>query len=66
MTTLYKFLSQPDEKGYAAVRRLSDEKTARARISWLKPGPETGQYIPASRTKAIRLECLEWKKENAQ
>ena len=55
----YTILSGPDEEGKVSVRRASDGKVAVCKRSWLVPATET-TYHALNRTKAIRLDGLEW------
>lgn len=57
----YELLTEPDEKGYVMVKRLSDGKLAPCKASWLKaaPGGELAK-VPRSRTKALRMAMLNW------
>ena len=63
--TTYKQLTLPDKKCYIEVER-GDGKVALAKDVWFKPAFESGDFllVPRSRTKAIRVEMLEWKKQN--
>ena len=57
----YELLTEPDEKGYAMVKRLADGKLAPCKAAWLKaaPGGELAK-VPRSRTKALRMAMLDW------
>ena len=57
----YEMLTEPDEKGYVMVKRLADGKLAPCKAAWLKdaPGDELAK-VPRSRTKALRMEMLNW------
>ena len=59
----YEILSKPDGRGYVTVKRLADGKTATAKVAWLKPVPHSESpthVMPRSRTKALRMEMLDW------
>lgn len=55
----YTVLVEQDESGYVTVKRVRDGKTARCKASWLR-GVGNGDYVPRSRTKALRLDGLDW------
>lgn len=57
----YELLTETDEKGYVMVKRLADGKLAPCKAAWLKaaPGGELAK-VPRSRTKALRMEMLNW------
>ena len=65
--TQYVMLGGPDASGKVSVRRLSDQKVAVCKATWLKPdtraGVAAGTMIARSRTKAIRMDGLEWTTE---
>lgn len=52
----------PDDDGKVRVRRESDGMVTRCKLSWLKPGDD-GKHLAKSKTKAIRLDGLEWTTE---
>ena len=54
----YDQIETADERGYALFRRVSDGKTARAPVRWFKKDGDG--MVPRSRTKAIRLQMLDW------
>ena len=59
----YEILDEPDQRGYAMVKRLSDGRLAPCKASWLKPAPHTESpthVMPRSRTKALRMAMLDW------
>ena len=59
----YEILDEPDQRGYAMVKRLSDGKLAPCKAAWLKPAPHSespAHVMPRSRTKAIRMTMLDW------
>lgn len=55
----YTILIEADETGFATVKRISDGKSARVKVAWMKP-IGGGDCVPRSRTKAIRLQMLDW------
>jgi len=55
----YTILIEADETGFATVKRVRDGKSARVKVAWMKP-IGGGDYVPKSRTKAIRLGMLGW------
>lgn len=58
----YTIASASDAKGQVSVRRESDGKVTRCKLSWLvKLADET--YQAKSKTKAIRMDGLEWTTE---
>ena len=59
----YEILSEPDKRGYAMAKRLSDGKLAPCKAAWLKPAPHSESpthVMPRSRTKALRMARLDW------
>ena len=59
----YEILSKPDGRGYVTVKRLADGKLAPCNAAWLKPATysESPTHVmPRSRTKALRMEMLNW------
>lgn len=58
----YTIASAADAKGKVSVRRVSDGKVARCKLSWLEPLTDK-TYQAKSKTKAIRLDGLEWTTE---
>ena len=59
----YEILTEPDVRGYVMVKRLADGKLAPCKAAWLKPAPHSESpthVIPRSRTKALRMEMLDW------
>lgn len=57
----YELLTEPDMRGYVMVKRLADGKLAPCKASWLKAAPGDGlAHVPRSRTKALRMEMLNW------
>ena len=58
----YAILSAPDADGKVSVKRVSDGMVSRCKSSWLSP-VSPNVFQAASRTKAIRLEGLEWSTE---
>ena len=54
----YDQIEAPDAKGFALFRRVSDGKTARVPVRWFKKDGDG--MVPRSRTKAIRLQMLDW------
>ena len=60
----YKFVGEPDADGVVIVQRLSDGKKARVKRSFFKPlSGEAGVFVAKSNVKAIRLDGLDWAKE---
>ena len=55
----YVILIEEDAAGFATVKRVRDGKTARVKFAWLKAVGGV-DYVPRSRTKAIRLAMLDW------
>ncbi len=55
----YIVQNEADADGKVFVRRVSDNKTARCKMSWLETA-EGGTYQAISKTKAIRMDGLEW------
>ena len=58
----YTIVSGPDAKQKATVKRTSDGKVSRCKLAWLEQVTET-TYQAKSKTKAIRLDGLEWATE---
>ena len=58
----YTIASASDAKGQVSVRRVSDGKVARCKLSWLEQANEN-EWVAKSKTKAIRLDGLEWTTE---
>lgn len=58
----YIIISDPDGDGKASIRRASDKKVSRCKLTWLV-NVSGGVYTAKSKTKAIRLDGLEWKTE---
>ena len=59
----YELLTEPDMRGYVMVKRLADGKLAPCKAAWLKPAPHSESpthVMPRSRTKALRMEMLDW------
>ena len=54
----YDQIEAPDAKGFALFRRVRDGKTSRAPVRWFKKDGDV--MVPKSRTKAIRLQMLDW------
>ena len=59
----YDLITAPSEQGYATYRRVSDGKVTLVKTSWFKPSPDGDGLVPASRTKALRLDGMEWELE---
>lgn len=58
----YTVVNAPAVRGKALIKRASDGKVARCKLTWLEPvSGET--YQARSKTKAIRLDGLEWTTE---
>jgi len=58
----YTVVSAESADGKALIRRVSDGKVSRCKLSWLvKLADET--YQAKSKTKAIRMDGLEWTTE---
>ena len=55
----YTVALETDESGLATVKRVRDGKTARCKMSWLR-AIGNGDYVPKSRTKALRVDGLDW------
>ena len=55
----YTVVVEQDEAGYMTVKRVRDGKTARVKASWMRT-IGGGDYVPRSRTKAIRLDGADW------
>lgn len=55
----YAILIEEDEAGFVTAKRVRDGKKARVKFAWLKP-LGGGDYVPKSRTKALRLAAVEW------
>ena len=62
MTTKYNVLSQVGGDRLVAVRRLTDGLVSRCKPTWLRLLRDD-IYEPSSKTKAIRLDGLEWTTE---
>jgi len=58
----YLVTSAADAAGKVSVRRVSDGKVGRCKLSWLEQANET-EWVARSKTKAIRMDGLEWKTE---
>lgn len=58
----YAIVSAANADGKATVRRASDGKVARCKLSWLETVTD-GVFQARSKTKAIRLDGLDWTKE---
>ena len=57
----YELLTEPDVRGYVLVKRMADGKLAPCKAAWLKAAPGDGlAKVPRSRTKALRMEMLNW------
>ena len=55
----YTVVNAPAVRGKALIKRASDGKVARCKLTWLElVSGET--YQAKSKTKAIRLDGLEW------
>jgi len=58
----YTVVNAPAVRGKALIKRASDGKVARCKLTWLElVSGET--YQARSKTKAIRLDGLEWTTE---
>lgn len=61
MIKRYDIIAAQAGDEYVTVRRQQDGKTARVKASWIKRAGDA--HVPASRTKAIRLDGnVEWEK----
>jgi hypothetical protein len=58
----YAITSAADAKGKVSVRRVSDGKVARCKLSWLEQLTET-EWVAKNKTKALRMDGLEWTTE---
>ena len=58
----YTVVSAAAADGKATIRRESDGKVTRCKLSWLEPLTDN-TYQAKSKTKAVRLEGLEWTTE---
>lgn len=58
----YVIISDPDKEGKVGIRRASDKKVSRCKLTWLV-NVSGGVYAAKSNTKAIRLDGLEWTTE---
>jgi len=58
----YNILETEGQDGMVAVKRLSDGMLSRCKPSWLR-SKKPGVYEARSKTKAIRLDGLEWTTE---
>lgn len=58
----YNILSDVEQDGKAVVKRLSDGLFSRCKPSWLRT-VKPGIYEARSKTKAIRMDGLEWTTE---
>jgi hypothetical protein len=57
----YTVEGEADASGYVTAIRVADGKRARVKQAWLKRVSEiSSEWIPRSRTKAIRLGMLDW------
>lgn len=60
----YQIIAGPDKRDRVTVRRASDGWTARCKLGWLEPDEETeGLYEAKDKTKAIRMDDLEWRQK---
>lgn len=59
----YTVTDAPKIKGKMLIKRQSDGLVARCKMSYLEPYGDKGVYVAASKTKAIRLDGLEWATE---
>ena len=50
-------------KGKVRIRRLSDNLIAWCKPGWLKASGQPDVHVPRSKTKAIRLDGLDWTTE---
>jgi len=55
----YLILTAPDADGKVKIRRLSDGLVTTCKAKWLKPA-DGETYQARSKTKAIRLDGLDW------
>ena len=62
MEPTYTILDVPPVRGRVLIKRTSDGKVARCKLTWLEQVTET-TYQARSKTKAIRLDGLEWTTE---
>jgi hypothetical protein len=60
---MYRVVSEPAPGGRVVVERVADKKRAEVKASWVRRTSEDSElWMPASRTKAIRLKFFaEWK-----
>ena len=58
----YTITTASDDKGKVSVRRVSDGKSSRCKLSWLEQANEN-EWVAKSKTKAIRMDGLEWTTE---
>jgi hypothetical protein len=58
----YTLEGEADVRGYVTAIRVSDNRRARVKLAWLKRVSDiSGEWMPRSRTKAIRLAYFcEW------
>jgi hypothetical protein len=57
----YTLEGEADVRGYVTAIRVADGKRARVKQAWLKRVSDiSGEWMPRSRTKAIRLGMLDW------
>jgi len=58
----YTVTSAADGKGKVSIRRVSDGKVSRCKLTWLEQANET-EWVAKNDTKALRMDGLEWTTE---
>lgn len=58
----YTVLTDAGKDGKVKIKRASDGKVSRCKLSWLEQLTET-EWVAKNNTKAIRLDGLEWATE---
>jgi len=61
----YVILSGAGKDGKVSVRRVSDGKVSRCKLTWLEQINET-EWAAKSNTNDIRMYCLEWTTEETK
>ena len=63
MGETYTVVDATPVRGRVLLKRASDGKVARCKLSWLEPVSGQTCYQAKSKTKSIRLDGLEWEVE---